>query len=94
VSLVLSTLRHVWTKPPGPPIVFSDFVIRISLDIAHSSLKKPMPAFQLACFSEDVTCPIGHPCMGGGISVAQKIEDPLLARGFVLLGKVDPIVAA
>jgi hypothetical protein len=51
-----------------------------------------MPALQLAHFSSDVTCPIGHPCMGGGIPVAQKIEDPLLARGFVLLGKVDPIV--
>lgn len=50
-----------------------------------------MPA-QLATFSEDVTCPIGHPCMGGGIPVAQKVEDPLLARGFVLFGKTDPIV--
>src|SRR5882672_9486060 len=51
-----------------------------------------MPPMQIAVFSDDVTCPIGHPCMGGGIPVAQKIEDPLLARGFVLLGKVDPIV--
>lgn len=47
---------------------------------------------QLAVFSEDVTCPIGHPCMGGGISVAQKIDDPLFARGFVLYGKADPVV--
>ena len=51
-----------------------------------------MATTQIATFSCDVTCPIGHPCMGGGIPVAQKIEDPLLARGFVLLGKVDPIV--
>ena len=51
-----------------------------------------MPAVQLVLFSEDVTCPIGHPCMGGGIPVAAKIEDPLFARGFVLLGPVDPIV--
>ena len=51
-----------------------------------------MPQLQIAVFSEDVTCPIGHPCMGGGIAVAQKVEDPLLARGFVLFGKADPIV--
>lgn len=50
------------------------------------------PAFQLATFAADVTIPIGHPCMGGGISPAKVIDDPLFANGFVLLGAGKPIV--
>lgn len=46
----------------------------------------------LATFSADVTIPIGHPCMGGGIAAASRVADPLLARGFVLLGPDRPIV--
>ncbi|MEK7685248.1 MAG: hypothetical protein AAB466_07495 [Verrucomicrobiota bacterium] len=48
--------------------------------------------FKLAAFSADVTPPIGHPCMGGGIAPVQRIEDPLFARGFVLLGDTLPTV--
>jgi len=50
------------------------------------------PAYQLTHFSADVTPPIGHPCMGGGIAPVQKIEDPLFAHGFVLFGARKPIV--
>ncbi|HEY1192440.1 MAG TPA: hypothetical protein VGE74_32755, partial [Gemmata sp.] len=49
-------------------------------------------AFTLATFETDVTVPIGHPCMGGGIAPAQEVLDPLLAHGFVLQGAGKPVV--
>ena len=42
--------------------------------------------YRLATFRADITIPIGHACMGGGVSDAQEIADPLWARGLVLLG--------
>ena len=48
--------------------------------------------FRLATFSADVTCPIGHPLLGGIVPAAAEIVDPLEARGFVLLGPEEPIV--
>lgn len=38
----------------------------------------------LATFRVDVTIPPGHACMGGGISPATSVAQPLEARGFVL----------
>ncbi len=49
-------------------------------------------AWSLAVFQADVTPPIGHPCMGGGIRPVAKIDDPLFANGFVLIGDAKPIV--
>jgi hypothetical protein len=46
----------------------------------------------LATFDTEVTIPIGHPCMGGGIAPAKEVVDPLLAHGFVLRGAGKPIV--
>ena len=48
--------------------------------------------FRLSTFQAEVTIPNGHPCMGGGIKPASKIEDPLYALGFVLRGAEKPIV--
>lgn len=50
------------------------------------------PKFQLATFEADITIPIGHACMGGGISPAVEIVDPLYAKGVVLLGAEKPLV--
>ena len=50
--------------------------------------------YRLAIFSADVTPPLGHPCMGGGIRPAERIDDPLFAHGFVLLGAGKPVVVA
>lgn len=50
------------------------------------------PEFRLATFSADVTVPMGHPLMGGGIQPSQKVADPLFARGWVLIGGEKPIV--
>jgi hypothetical protein len=52
------------------------------------------PEYRLAIFSADVTPPLGHPCMGGGIKPVARIEDPLFVHGFVLLGAGEPIVLA
>jgi hypothetical protein len=48
--------------------------------------------YRLATFFAEVTPPLGHPCMGGGIAPAQRVEDPLWARGIVLLGLDKPVV--
>lgn len=44
------------------------------------------PRFTLAVFSADVTPPVGHPLCGGMVKPAERVADPLSARGFVLRG--------
>jgi len=48
--------------------------------------------FRVATFQADITIPLGHACMGGGVQDAKQIVDPLFAKGFVLLGAGEPIV--
>ena len=48
--------------------------------------------YSVATFRVDVTVPIGHACMGGGIAPAKEIIDPLYAQGVVLMGGDQPIV--
>lgn len=48
--------------------------------------------FRVATFNADITIPIGHACMGGGVADAREIVDPLFAKGFVLLGADQPLV--
>ena len=50
------------------------------------------PEYRVAPFEADITIPIGHACMGGGIADAKSVRDPLYAKGFVLLGGGDPVV--
>ncbi len=50
------------------------------------------PRFQVATFRVDVTVPLGHACMGGGIAPAKEIVDPLFVRGVALLGPEKPLV--
>ena len=52
------------------------------------------PRLTVAPFTEEVSPPIGHPCMGGGITPVKEIVDPLYATGFVLQGAGDPVVVA
>jgi hypothetical protein len=60
--------------------------------IARSaSVEAAEPQFEIATFTAEVTPPLGHPLMGGGIAPAKKVEDPLFAHGFVLLCG-EPIV--
>jgi len=46
---------------------------------------------RLSPFVTEITPPIGHPCMGGGIAPVKEIVDPLFAHGFILQGLGDPI---
>ena len=48
--------------------------------------------FRVATFEADITIPIGHACMGGGVDNAKEIVDPLFAKGFILTGAGKPIV--
>ena len=48
------------------------------------------PKLTLSTFAEEITCPIGHPLMGGGIAPAKEVLDPLFALGFVLQGAGKP----
>lgn len=50
-------------------------------------------SFRLATFSADVTPPLGHALLGGTTTPppAHAIDDPLFARGFVLLGGEKPV---
>ena len=60
-----------------------------SMVIALFSLRlwgaEPAGGFAVATFEADITIPIGHACMGGGVADAKEIVDPLWAKGFVLL---------
>lgn len=47
---------------------------------------------RLATFTAEVTPPIGHPLMGGGVAPAARVEDPLFAHGLILLDAGDPLV--
>lgn len=48
---------------------------------------------QLVLFQCDVTPPVGHPCMGGGIEPVKEVLDPLWAQGVVLTVAGQPPVA-
>ncbi|MFN0051554.1 MAG: hypothetical protein ACKV0T_05145, partial [Planctomycetales bacterium] len=50
--------------------------------------------FRIALFSADVTPPLGHPLLGGTTTPppAHAIDDPLFAKGLVLLGGAQPVV--
>ncbi len=48
--------------------------------------------YRVATFQADITIPLGHACMGGGVADAKEIGDPLWAKGFVLLGPDPPVV--
>ena len=49
------------------------------------------PRLTLATFVTEITIPVGHPCMGGGVSPAKEVLDPLFAHGLVLQGAGKPV---
>lgn len=57
-----------------------------------ASLTAAPASWQIATFKTDITIPLGHACMGGGVKAAEEIVDPLYALGVVLLGPEAPIV--
>ncbi len=73
--------------------MFRCLLVLLSIGSAWSSpVAAEESTLRLATFSADITIPLGHRCMGILDIKAQRIEDPLEARGFVLLGPEAPIV--
>jgi len=68
------------------------FLIALFAWVTLAAPAPAQPKLSLATFEAEVTPPIGHPCMGGGIAPVARIEDPLYAKGFVILGDDAPIV--
>lgn len=56
--------------------------------VAHAAASP----YRITTFTLEVTPPLGHALMGGGISPAKEIVDPLSAQGIVLLGFDQPLV--
>jgi len=52
----------------------------------------PARAPRLATFVCDITPPLGHPLIAGWLPEARRIDDPLQARGVILLGDGPPVV--
>ena len=52
------------------------------------------PSFRLCTFKADVTPPLGHPSMGGGIAPVKEVVDRVQAKGIILLGGEKPVVIA
>ncbi len=61
-------------------------------DVRAQENRSQANALKLATFSADITIPIGHRCMGILETKALRIDDPLEARGFVLIGQDEPVV--
>ena len=62
-----------------------------ALALAPGGLRPPLasgqePRLTLSSFAIEVTVPLGHALMGGGIAPAKEVLDPLFAHGFVLHG--------
>lgn len=92
-----------WPRKPGGSLRSGGVPLRGWLALIYAALGGAFlvgsdPAFagavefRVATFAADITIPIGHACMGGGVANAQQIMDPLFAKGFVLLGAGEPIV--
>lgn len=61
--------------------------------LTASSLGQDRPNYSLATFVSEVTPPIGHPLQAGlGVKPVVRVDDPLYAHGFVLLGGELPVV--
>jgi hypothetical protein len=60
--------------------------------ILTSTMAFAAEPLRVATFSVDVTPPLGSPLCDGLVIPAERIDDPLFARGIVLLGAGKPIV--
>jgi hypothetical protein len=64
----------------------------LAMLLAASAALSAESGFRVATFEADITVPVGHACMGGGVADAKEIIDPLFAKGFALLGAGEPVV--
>ncbi len=71
---------------------FVNINVSLCMFVALLFLAGEASAYKVATFREDITIPLGHACMGGGVAPAGEIVDPLFAHGIVFLGAGEPIV--
>jgi hypothetical protein len=76
------------------PVRLVMWTVMLASVTCATSARAEDAAFRVGTFEADITIPIGHACMGGGIADAKEIVDPLYAKGFVLLGAAEPVVVA
>lgn len=57
----------------------------------HSVFGNNAPKYTLHRFHSEVTPPLGHALMGGGVEPARQVEDPLEVYGLILVGAEKPI---
>jgi hypothetical protein len=67
------------------------FLAAAPLSLSPFAFAADQPKLTLSTFQVEVTPPIGHPCMGGGIAPVKEILDPLYANGLVLRGLDKPV---
>lgn len=60
--------------------------------LAPRTMARADEPLQIYTFQADVTPPIGSQLCHGGVGPAKRVDDPLSARGLVLLGAGKPIV--
>lgn len=74
------------------PLLIVGFISIVVPAAAQPDASRDKPAFRVAWFQADVTVPMGHRLMGILPARAERVADPLEARGFVVLGPDAPIV--
>ena len=77
-----------------PPLTRRDFVTTCAALAFAGHSHADESTFRLSTFSAEVTPPLKHPLMGGGIAPAAKIDDPLFVLGVVLHGGDKPLLLA
>lgn len=78
---MLRIVRHAF------PAIVTALIFGISW--ANAADKKPL---RIATFNVDATPPVGSPLCDGAVLPVQTVEDPLSARGLILLTDAEPIV--
>ncbi len=69
-----------------------EFLAATAVAGVAGAVRADAPKLTVATFAVEVTPPIGHPCMGGGIAPVKEIIDPLYAFGVVIRGLEKPVV--
>ena len=92
MAKVRSNRTALQLNPPTNTIPRRRALLEMGAILGAALPLRSRAGYRLATFSADVTPPLGHPCMGGGIAPVAAIDDPLAAHGFVLLGPERPVV--
>lgn len=69
-----------------------EFLAASTLATLSANVLADAPKLTVSTCTTEVTPPIGHPCMGGGISPVKEIIDPLFAHGVIIGGLEKPVV--